>query len=117
VGHEGLETGLSGLGWALAGQPYAYPHEIDRRGCYDVLEMRFRRTSIAGTSGAKRTHGLGDGPFNASALGILGFIRVGLLPLSGCLQAEILFLRSHGDRPPLRTRTIDSTGACLATTL
>jgi hypothetical protein len=85
LGHESLEAGWSGPGRAVAGQPHTYPHKVDRRRRQDVLEMGFRRTSLAGASDPKGTDGLGDGPFNASAFGILGCVCLGLLTLPGGL--------------------------------
>lgn len=115
--HEGLEAGLSGLGWALAGQPHPHPDIVHRRGGQDMLAMGFRRAPIAGPSAAKGSHGLGDGPLNARALGILRLVRFRLFPLPGRLSAQILVLRSHGDHPPLGTGTGKATHAGLAITL
>jgi hypothetical protein len=55
-GHEGLETGWSGFGQALAGQPHRHSDNGHRRCRQDMLEMGFRRASIARTADAKGPH-------------------------------------------------------------
>jgi hypothetical protein len=76
--------------------------------------MGFCRASLAGTSDATGPHGLGDGPFNASALGILGFVRLGLLTRPCGLQAQIVFVWSHRNGAPLGPGTLETAGARLA---
>ena len=117
LGHKGLESGWSGLGRTVTGQPQTHPDKGDRRGGQDMLETGFRCASRAGTSHPKRPHGLGDGPFNASALGVLGCLGRRPFPLPCGLQAQMLCLWSHGDGPPCGTGRIGSAGARLALTL
>lgn len=114
--HESLEAGLAGCGRTFAGSPPASPHQIDRRRGQNMREMGVRRTPIAGPSDANGPDGLSASPFNASALGILDSVRLGLLTRPGGLSAHRVFRWSHGDGPPLGTGTIKAAGARLAIT-
>ena len=86
---------------------------VDRPGCQDMLETGVCCTSIEGTADPKGTHRLGDGPFNASALGLLGCIDRPFAWL-GLLQAQMWFVWSHRKCPPLGPGTLDMAGASMA---
>jgi hypothetical protein len=48
-------------------KPTYRTHQIDSRGCQDVLEMRLGQTSIAGLAQVTPASALGDGALHASA--------------------------------------------------
>src|SRR5687768_13918700 len=81
--HEGLKSRWPRLSWALARNPYAHADKVHRCSRQDMLQMGFGCAHIAGPSDAKGAHGLGNGSFNASALGVVGCIGGRPFPLSG----------------------------------